>query len=312
MSSLNANTGRVKRLPPPTAFRYRRFPGYVLGFALFYAPFALWTKALGTLLGDPVNANIHSTCLRIQLTDLFSGKGFNVLTVYGMTFVILSATALLAGPMFCGRLCAAGATSEYLSRLVPDRFKIDWTNHVNPTGIRYGFLAGYLAAPFAGGSIACALCSYSMLERIMTGNLWSATGFLASSAIITALLWLVLFGLFTKGGRGYCAYMCPVGAWQSGLHALGAKLPFTFKIRYAADKCTGCATCVKECPMNALKLSADQAAPVVYNRHGCITCRQCVASCATGALSFAQGADGWKRQPLIESLEPDAIAEPAE
>lgn len=312
MLKLTTGSGRIKRQPAPAAFRTRRLPGYALGFILFYAPFALWTKVLGSLLGDPVNANIHSTCLRIQLTDIFGGGGFKVMTVYGMTFVVVSATALIAGPMFCGRLCAAGAASEYLSRLVPDRFKVDWTEWVNPTGIRYGFLAGYLAAPFAGGSIACALCSYSMLERIMTGNLWSATGFLASSAIITAVLWLVVFGLFTKGGRGYCAYMCPVGAWQSGLHSLGALLPFTYKIRYAAEKCTGCATCVKECPMNALKLKGEESAPVTYNRTGCITCRQCVASCANGALSYGPGADGWKKPVITEAFVPEAVAEAAE
>lgn len=309
MSIIPIGSGRIRRLTPGSAFRYRRLPGYLFGILLFYAPFTLWVTVLGKILGDNAGANIHSTCLRIQLTDIFGGSGFKVLTVYGLSFIIVSSVAFIAGPMFCGRLCPAGAVSEYLSHLVPDRFKIDWTRWVDPTGIRYGFLIGYLAAPFAGGSIACALCAYSMLERIVSGNLWSASGFLSSSAIITAFLWLGLFGLFTKGGRGYCTFMCPVGAWQSALHAIGARLPFTFKLRYAPTRCTNCATCVGECPARALSQSGDQDRPIVYNRHSCITCRQCVAVCAAGALSYGRGADGWKAGA---DLRPLAVAEPAE
>lgn len=296
MTDLDRSTGRIARQTPAVAFLHRRAVGYALGFVLFYAPFTLWVTALNALLGDHARANIHATCLRIQLLDLVNGKGFSLLTVWGASFVLLSGSALLAGPLFCGRLCAAGAISEYLSRLVPDRFKIDWVRWVNPAGMRYGFLVGYLAAPMVGGSIACAFCSYGFLERITTGSLWTATGFLSSSAVITALLWLGLFGIFTKGGRGYCAFMCPVGAWQSGLHALGAKLPFTWKIRFDATACTKCAVCVDECPMRALRLPLGREGPLVYDRHTCITCRQCVAVCKPGALRFARGADGWAEQ----------------
>jgi len=159
-------TGRIAKQTPGAAFLYRRLPGYLLGFVLFYAPFTLWVSVLDRLLGDAAKPTIHSTCLRIQLLDVFQGKGLNVLTVWGLSFVLLTGSALVAGPLFCGLLCAAGAMSEYLSRMVPDRVKIDWSRWVNPVGIRYGFLVGYLAAPFVGGSIACAFCSYAFLERI--------------------------------------------------------------------------------------------------------------------------------------------------
>lgn len=291
--TFDRTAGRIPRQSPGTAFLYRRLPGYLLGFVLFYAPFALWVTVLDRLFGDTAAPDIHGTCLRIQLLDVFSGNGLDVLTVWGASFVLLTGSAVVAGPLFCGRLCAAGAVSEYLSRLVPDRFKIDWAHWVDPTGLRYGFLVGYLAAPFVGGSIACAFCSYAFLERIATGALWNATGVLSSSAILTGVLWLGLFGVFAKGGRGYCAFMCPVGAWQSGLHALGARLPATWKIRFRSEACTRCAVCVDECPMRALRLPAGRTGPLTYNRHTCITCRQCVAVCKPGALSFSRGPDGW-------------------
>lgn len=296
MTETSSLAGRISKQTPGVAFLHRRAVGYAFGFVLFYAPFTLWVTALNALLGDHAKADVHATCLRIQLLDLFGGKGFSLLTVWGASFVLLSASALLAGPLFCGRLCAAGAVSEYLSRLVPDRFKIDWGRRVDPAGLRYGFLVGYLAAPMVGGSIACAFCSYGFLERIATGRLWTATGFLSSSAVITALLWLGLFGVFAKGGRGYCLFMCPVGAWQSALHALGAKASATWKLRFRADACTGCAVCVDECPMRALRLPRGRGGPLVYDRHTCITCRQCVAVCKPGALRFSRGPDGWADQ----------------
>lgn len=289
-------TGRIARQAPGTAFLYRRLPGYLLGFVLFYAPFTLWVSVLDRLLGDTAKPAIHSTCLRIQMLDVVQGKGLNLLTVWGLSFALVTGSALIAGPLFCGRLCAAGAVSEYLSRMVPDRFKVDWTRWVNPVGIRYGFLVGYLAAPFVGGSIACAFCSYAFLERISTGALWNAAGVLSSSAILTGFLWLGLFGVFAKGGRGYCTFMCPVGAWQSGLHAIGAKLPWTWKIRFDAEACTKCAVCVDDCPMRALRLPTGKTGPLAYDRHSCITCRQCVAVCKPGALSFSRGCDGWVNQ----------------
>jgi len=87
--------------------------------------------------------------------------------------------------------------------------------------------------------------------------------------------------------------MCPVGAWQSGLHAIGAKLPQTWKIRFDAEACTKCAVCVDECPMRALRLPKGRSGTLAYDRHSCITCRQCVAVCKPGALSFSRGVDGW-------------------
>ena len=49
------------------------------------------------------------------------------------------------------------------------------------------------------------------------------------------------------------------------------------------DKCTGCETCVEECPSEAI-IMADGKAKV--NIDACIDCGVCVDSCSVEAISM--------------------------
>ncbi|BAU27304.1 4Fe-4S binding protein [Aneurinibacillus soli] len=275
----------------------KRLPWYILGCLLFYAPFALFNKGIAWVLGDKADPNIHSTCFRIPIVELFTRGKFDIMSAWGLSLTILFVSALLVGPFFCGRLCTAGALGEYMSRLVSDKAKIDWTRYVNPAPLRYGFFAGFVIAPVVTGALNCAYCSYGFFERMITGGIWGDIGALGSSTILTAGLWLGLFGVFTKGGRGYCNFMCPVGAAQSFLHSIGARLPFTYKLKYKKSACISCAGCVKACPMGALKLNDGKGNGISYSIHNCITCRQCTSACPTGAISYGTGERGWSLAP---------------
>lgn len=271
------------------AFLLNRAVGYTIGFILFYAPFALFAKGLGVLTGQGGAMATHDTCFRIPIQKIFQGD-LEFWTTRGLSVIILTIMAAAIGPYFCGRVCPTGAVSEYLSRLMPDRFKVDWTAYINPTGIRYGFLVGFIASPFLSGSIACSFCTYSFFEKIAGGTYIADASLLGSTAIVTAVLWLGIFGIFTKGGRGYCNFMCPVGAYQNAIHSVTSRLPFTGKLRLEASKCTSCGHCVENCPMRALHLDGDH---LRVNIHTCITCRQCIAGCPSAALSFGTGDRGF-------------------
>jgi ferredoxin-type protein NapH len=277
-------------------YLFRRAGWYLLGLFLFYAPFALFNRGLNWLLGNGTDGSIHDTCLRMPLTDLFNSKGLDLATVRGISFLLLIGSAFLIGPFFCGRLCAAGAFTEYLSRLWPDKWKIDWSRIVNPTPIRYGFLAGFIIAPFFAGSLACAYCGYGFFQRLLDGGFWGDIGVLGSTTILTAFLWFVVFGIFTKGGRGYCNFMCPVGAIQSLMHRIGAIFGFTYKLKFDKGKCVTCQSCVRACPMRALKKEDNS---IYYNIHNCITCRQCTAACPTNAITYGRGERGWDKQIIL-------------
>ncbi|PIE59421.1 MAG: 4Fe-4S ferredoxin [Desulfobulbus propionicus] len=286
------------------AHRYfwQRIQWYAFGFILFYAPFILFARGLGKIVGETPNVTIHDTCLRIPIQNLLSGKGVQLFSIWGISLVLLVVSALLFGPFFCGKLCPAGGFSELVSRYVPKRLKVDWTRFVNPAPVRYGFLAGFVISPFVTGNLNCSFCGFWFLENLMNAGFWAEMVSLSSCAILTGLLWLVIFGMFTKGGRGYCNFMCPVGAFQSILHFFGRMFKWTFKLKLAEDKCNNCGTCVEECPMGALERNSD-AGHVQHNIHHCITCSQCVNSCPQGALFYGTGYHGFSC-PSSETLAP--------
>lgn len=50
------------------------------------------------------------------------------------------------------------------------------------------------------------------------------------------------------------------------------------------DECTGCGTCVEECPTEAISLNDDDIA--VVNADDCTECGLCVDSCPTNAIKL--------------------------
>jgi Polyferredoxin len=284
----------------------QRAAWYLVGLALFYAPFALFQRFLISIFKVKGSTDIHGACFRMAIQGLFTGKGLNIFTTTGIIIILILLSAVLIGPIFCGRFCAAGAISEYISRVIPDSFKINWQKNINPTPVRYGVLAGFLIVPFLGLSVVCAYCNYTIMEKLILGGASWDLGVLGSTAILTAFIWLVVLGAFAKGGRGYCSYLCTIGATQSLLHSIGAKFGFTYKLKYSAEKCVSCNLCVKDCPMGALQSSEDG---LKYNIHSCITCHQCQHICPKTAMTFGRGKSCWNESFKEKVEEPQVIEE---
>lgn len=282
---------------------------FLLGMVLFVAPFALFMQGMGlifaasgldvgstTITSEPT---VHrSMCLRMPLDwavwdqETFI-KRFTGNPLYGLVFVLIGAS-IFVGPLFCGWICP-GAMTEHLSRLVPSRFKINLKGKIDPAAIRYGFLAGFFiaASPWIEKSICCGYCNWGWIENVwlaLFGDFDGITGggFFAfsSSSIITFLLTFGVLGVFMEGGRGWCNFMCPGGATQNLAHWVGAKLPFTYRLKLDKDKCKDCSMCVKECPTWALSPSEEG---VAINRHVCNGCKDCLSVCHQGALSYERG-----------------------
>ncbi|MCX7745392.1 MAG: 4Fe-4S binding protein [Clostridia bacterium] len=270
---------------------------YILGFFLFYAPFALIQRVLTAVLPVSGSENIHGACFRMGIGGLITGKGLQILTTTGILLLLILISAFIFGPLFCGKLCLAGAVSEYLSRLVPSKLKFDWQKHLNPVPVRYGMLAGFLAAPFFQVSVVCAFCNFSFMERLILSGKSLDMGVLGSAGIITAFLWLIVFGAFAKGGRGFCSYICPVGAVQSLLHFAGSRLGFTMKLRLNPYQCVQCKLCEKECPTGCIRLEDGQLQYEILN---CITCGHCKRICPKNAISYKTGKANWGSHKPIE------------
>ncbi len=282
---------------------------FFAGMILFVAPTAVLLTSLGHVLpagasgigndaaqSDPT---IHrSMCLRMPLLWAVyePGKFLGRLAgnpLYALVFLLIPA-AFFIGPLFCGWLCP-GMMTEHLSRLVPSTLKINLKGAVDPAPVRYGFLAGYfvMASPFFKKSVCCGYCNWTWIEdtwSALFGKLDGVTGgglfSFSTSAIITFLLTFVFLGVFMEGGRGWCNFLCPAGALQNLAHWLGAKLRFTYKLRFSPDRCNDCFQCVKACPAWAIVPSGNS---VAINRHVCNGCKDCISSCPTGALAYERG-----------------------
>jgi len=297
---------------------YRLF-GFAAGVLLFYAPFALLIRGVGLLfpatsVGTSIS-DVHSACLRMPLGWL--AQPWMWPTIGGsplawLPILVLPLAAVAAGPLFCGWLCPAGALPEYLGRAVPDRFKFDFKGRVDIVPLRYGFFAGFLLAPFVSSSICCVFCNFTHMQNIvaaLTGD-WAVYAYLGTLGVVAAAVWIVPLGLFTKGGRGWCLFLCPAGTTMAIASSLTARFPWTRRVRTIQSACTACGTCVDVCPMRAADLSipeqpaaepsSDDAAvsavdpPMAASPEAeqkidhrlCIECFDCVKACPSGALKY--------------------------
>jgi len=298
-------------------FRLIRYASYFIGFLLFYSPAALVLRFFSGLDGKNLIGNLcDSLNLRMGVGGLLSLERWQAMdwTLGQVGIFAVMAVALVAGPLFCGWLCAAGAFTELVGRMVPDRFKLDVAGRVDAGAIRYGFLAGYVALPFFGTGIGCSFCNFRVLEYFSMGVGSAFLPALTSTYIVTTLLWLVVGGMLLKGGRGWCVFLCPVGGIQNAMHAIGARLPFTAKMKFRAEACRSCNNCVEVCPMRAITPAAEgdwadaAAGPGIrLGLNTCITCQQCVAACPHGALSYGIGplaVPGRAPAPLEDAARP--------
>lgn len=250
------------------AYNLKRLTGYALGFILFYAPVALFQRCLFYLLyGSWQPQSIHGLCFRIPIEHVLDGIIWRLTPISMLSTLLLLAVAFFLGPVFCGRLCPAGAFTEYLSKLVPSKFQISWHRYTEIAPIRYGMLAGFCLVPFFGGILACSYCNFFLFDLL--ANYYTQGYFisLTSSLLLTAIMWVLVFGIFTKGGRGFCNFLCPVGAAQGLMHALGCRLPFVLRMRIDKNQCIGCGLCAKKCPMESAELAEGKAQ---INQHNCI------------------------------------------
>jgi polyferredoxin len=148
------------------------------------------------------------------------------------------ASTVLWGRVYCGRLCAFGALTQLLDRIVPERFRVEVPRAIERRAawIKYGVLASVLAYFLTTGDSSI----YPYVEPFWMFGIYGR-----SLALWTALAMLLVATVFVR--NLYCRFLCPLGA------ALGVLSNLTvFRIKRWSE-CKTCRICEKACEWGAIK-----------------------------------------------------------
>jgi polyferredoxin len=228
----------------------------VLGFAFFsfarkivalkYISFALSIAYLGFYKSNLVSiVNIFAI-----LQGNLPGFRYSIPWYLLIGFTVVS--TVLWGRLYCGRICAFGALTQALDRILPSRLRIDppaWLDR-RLAYLKYGILGGVLVYFLSTGDFLI----YRYVEPF-----WMFT--LNGNAVMWTFVTILLIAtVFVR--NLYCRYLCSVGA------ALGLISNFTvFRIKRWGE-CQTCKICEKACEWGAIdgpKISVAE----------CVRCDDC-------------------------------------
>ena len=146
-------------------------------------------------------------------------------------------TTVLWGRLYCGRVCAFGALTQLMDRVVPARLRVEvpaWLEQ-RAAWIKYGLLVAVLLYFLATADIP----AYRWVEPF-----WMFTR-RGTTAMWIALAVLLVATVFVR--NLYCRFLCPVGAF---LGVLSKATVFRIK-RW--KECDTCKICEKACEWGAIQ-----------------------------------------------------------
>lgn len=258
-----------------------RYGILVLGIVLLAPPLGFLNQLFGGA------AFCGPLCPRMAIGFSFPRELFTRTAGVALLFIWLGGTFFF-GRWLCSHFCPAGALTEFFSKLLPARAKIDYCRIIDAPLFRYGFLVAFILLSTFGMSFCCGLCNISTIpETFGAIFLPESRAMLTSGIRVTSvIMYVLLLGLFARDGRGHCHLLCPIGALDTIASYVGAKLPFTWRTRIQTEKCTGCGLCIEECPSWAISMDEEEnIAKIDYQR--CNQCRICEGKCPVGAITYS-------------------------
>ena len=146
-------------------------------------------------------------------------------------------TTVLWGRLYCGRVCAFGALTQLMDRVMPARWRLElpaWLER-RAAWIKFGLLGAVLAYFLATADIT----AYRFVEPFWMFTRRGTTGMWIGLAV------LLLATIFVR--NLYCRFLCPVGAFLG----LVSKLT-VFRIKRWSE-CDTCKICEKACEWGAIR-----------------------------------------------------------
>jgi polyferredoxin len=148
------------------------------------------------------------------------------------------ASTVLWGRLYCGRICAFGALTQLMDRIVPAKWRYDvpLQTETRLARIKYVLLAGVVAYYLLTKDIGV----YRYVEPF-----WMFTGH-GSVVMWSMLAALLVATVFVR--NLYCRFLCPVGAFLGVISRVSTVFPIK---RWS--ECKSCKICEKACEWGAIQ-----------------------------------------------------------
>jgi len=196
--------------------------------------------------------------------------------------VFTVASTVLWGRLYCGRICAFGALTQLMDRVVPARLRVEVPRRIEDRAawVKYGLLGGIIVYFFVSGDVAAYryVEPFWMFSLKATTGLWIALGVLLVATVFVRNL--------------YCRFLCPLGA------ALGLLSKLTvFRIKRWSE-CNTCKICEKACEWGAIR-----GPQIVVSE--CVRCDDCerlymdTKKCPHWLITIRRKSDVMARQSAI-------------
>lgn len=160
---------------------------------------------------------------------------YNVGWYFFAVFTLVS--TVLWGRLYCGRVCAFGAMTQLMDKVVPARLRVDLPRALERR-------AGYIKYGILAGAVGYFLATRDMSHFKYVEPFWMFT-FQQSTGLWIALGVLLVATVFVR--NLYCRFLCPVGAFL-GLISQAT----VFRIKRWSE-CSTCRICEKKCEWGAIR-----------------------------------------------------------
>ena len=178
----------------------------------------------------------------ISVVNVFSLLSWNLPVFrYSLAWYLFAlftvVTTVLWGRLYCGRVCAFGALTQLLDRVVPAKLRVEVPPLIERRAavIKYMLLGGTVLYFLVTSDISIYrwVEPFWMFSRRATTGMWIALAVLLAATIFVRNL--------------YCRFLCPIGAFLGLLSKLTV-----FRIKRWSE-CNTCKVCEKTCEWGAIR-----------------------------------------------------------
>ena len=215
----------------------------------------------------------------ISCPIIIEGASKGLVTGGMMIFILILASSLFLGRLWCGWLCPAGGLQEIYFQINNKNVRMGILNWLKYVAFLWIILIPLISAINSSGGLKTVDLFYRTYHGVSIAGEGAYVIYLVQIAFIT------LFAILA-GKRGFCHYFCPIAV----MPIIGRKIRNL--IRWPAlhlsadpDRCTDCGRCSKECPMG-LDVSTMVEQRRMENTE-CILCGGCIAACPSDAIRFS-------------------------